>query len=144
MLIILTKLALRSLVFLVLASSLLFTLRVNAFASCGSAPSSQLRQADDPGSCVGKPGCLNCTWAFWTRYWKITWGDGSTTNKDVGTWGDCYPPVTIFDDAGRCVPYFGSPYFTESTSNNFVTTTWNELTVRGTYDSDSETCSQSG
>jgi hypothetical protein len=143
----LTKLPSHRLIVLLLASALLFVLRVSTFAACGSAASSQLRQADDTGYCVGKPlssGCANCTWAYWTRYWKITWGDGSTTNKDVGTWGDCYPATIIFNPPNQCPPYFGNPYLTESTSNHFLTTTWNELTVRGSYDYDSGTCNQSG
>jgi hypothetical protein len=143
----LTKLASRRLIVLLLASALLFVLRVSTFAGCGSVASSALRQATDSGFCVAKPlssGCANCTWAFWTRYWKITWGDGSTTNKDVGTWGDCYPAIIINNPPNQCEPFFGDPYFTESTSNHFLTTTWNELTVRGSYDYDSGTCSQSG
>jgi hypothetical protein len=118
---------------LIVLSALLLVLRVNTFAACGSAGSTQLRQADDPGDCVGKPlssGCANCTWAYRTRYWKITWCDGSTTNKEVGTWGDCYPAIMIYNEPNRCLPYFGDPYFTESTSNHLVTTTWNEITVR--------------
>ncbi len=143
----LTKLASRHLIVLLLASALLFVLRVSTFAGCGSAASSALRQATDSGFCVAKPlssGCANCTWAYWTRYWKITWGDGSTTNKDVGTWGDCYPAIIINNPPNQCPPDFGDPYFTESTSNHFQTTTWNELTVPGTYNSNSGTCSQSG
>lgn len=143
----LTKFSSHCLMFLLLASALFFALRVKIFAACGSVGSSQLRQSDNPGDCVAKPlssGCANCTWAYRTRYWKVTWGDGSTNNKDVSAWGDCYPAIFVFDEPNRCLPSFGDPYFTESISNHFLTTTWNELTVPGTYDPNSGTCSQSG
>jgi hypothetical protein len=66
------------------------------FNMCGIPTASQ-RQAEDSTTCDAAPfsHCVNCTWSDWTHYWKITWGDSSTTNVDAFAQGDCTIPTTI-------------------------------------------------
>src|SRR5438046_3341296 len=92
--------------------------------SCGTA-SASTRQSDTSEDCFAAPDshCGNCTWSSWTHHWKITWGDGSTQNVDVGAHGDCTPPVFFFSNPGKCQPKFNDPTFTYSTQNHFTTTT---------------------
>lgn len=133
------KPSLRRLMIVSASIPLIMALAFNTFAACGSTASSSTRQADNPGDCVGKPGsCPTCIWSLWTRYWKVTWGDGAKTDIDVTTHGDCYPPIIIFNEANHCVPYFGNPEFTYSTgANHLTTTTWSEITIPAVYDPDS-------
>lgn len=118
--------------------------RTTYFTSCGIATSST-RQADTSEECLAPPSshCANCSWSAWVHYWKITWGDGSTQNVDVGAHGDCTPPATIFNDPGKCHPTFNAPTFAYSTQNHITTTTASIVSVNNDLDS-SESCSGTG
>jgi hypothetical protein len=135
------KITFRRLLIFVLSTALLLALWVNAQAGgCGSNGSSATRQADNPGDCLAKPsqfdpwGCINCTWSIWTRYWKITWGDLSTTNIDVASHADCYASYFSFTSPNHCQPDFGTPTLTYTTdANHMTTTTWSEVIVSSVY-----------
>lgn len=131
---------------LTLMSALLFAppFALSEPASCGQA-SFTTRQQESSEQCLAAPEshCGNCTWSAWTHYWKITWGDNSTENVDVGAHGDCTIPVTIFNDPGKCSPKFNDPTFTYSTENHITTTTATIISIDALAD-ENRNCSQAG